>query len=95
MPNVSGLSSIGLYVILLAVFFYFAIVMPGKKRKKQAEFMQAGVLVGDRVITIGGIIGTVVDTDAETVLLEVSPNKDQVRIIRAAIQTVQKTGTTK
>ena len=51
-------SSIIMLVVLIAVF-YFMLIRPENKRKKQAQAMRDSLTVGDEITTIGGIIGTI------------------------------------
>ena len=64
-------------VVMLAVF-YFMLIRPENKRKKEAEQMRDTLKVGDEVTTIGGITGKVVHIKDEKFVLETGA--DQVRI---------------
>ena len=70
-------SSIIMLVAMLAIF-YFMLIRPENKRKKEAEQMRASVKTGDKITTIGGIIGTVVNVKEDKIIIETSA--DQVRI---------------
>ena len=70
-------SSIVMLVVMLAVF-YFMLIRPENKRKKEAEQMRASVQTGDKIVTIGGITGTVVNVKDSRIVLETGA--DQVRI---------------
>jgi len=70
-------SSIFMLVAMLAIF-YFMLIRPENKRKKEAEQMRSSVRNGDKIVTIGGIIGTVVNVKEDRVVLETGA--DQVRI---------------
>ena len=70
-------SSIIMLVAMLAIF-YFMLIRPENKRKKEAEQMRASVKTGDKITTIGGIIGTVVNVKEDKIVIETSA--DQVRI---------------
>ena len=70
-------SSIIMLVAMLAIF-YFMLIRPDNKRKKEAEQMRASVKTGDKITTIGGIIGTVVNVKEDKIVIETSA--DQVRI---------------
>ena len=54
------MSSIIMMVAMLGIF-YFLLIRPENKRKKEAEQMRSEVRKGDKITTIGGIVGTVVD----------------------------------
>ena len=72
-----GGSTIIMLVGMIAVF-YFLLIRPENKRKKEAEQMRSSVKNGDQVTTIGGIVGTVVNVKDEKFVLETGA--DQVRI---------------
>ena len=70
-------SSIFMLVAMLAIF-YFMLIRPENKRKKEAEAMRSSVRNGDKITTIGGIVGTVVNVKEDKVVIETGA--DQVRI---------------
>ncbi len=70
-------SSIVMLVAMLAIF-YFMLIRPENKRKKEAEAMRSSVKKGDKIVTIGGIVGVVVDVKENKVVMETGA--DQVRI---------------
>ena len=72
-----GMTSIIMIVAMIAVF-YFLMIRPENKRKKEAEQMRSAVKSGDVVTTIGGIIGTVVSVKDDKFVIETGA--DQVRI---------------
>lgn len=51
------------YILILALAFYFLIIKPGKKQKEQFKDMVEGLKVGDEVVTRSGIKGKVVSVD--------------------------------
>ena len=65
-------------LLIMGVLFYFMLIRPENKRKKEAEQLRSGVKVGDKVTTIGGICGTVVHVKDDKFILETGA--DQVRI---------------
>ena len=72
-----GMTSILMIVAMIAVF-YFLMIRPENKRKKEAEPMRSAVKVGDEIITIGGVVGTVVSVKDDKFVMETSA--DQVRV---------------
>ena len=80
-PGVDGGSQMVSTVIMLVVMvavFYFMLIRPENKRKKEAEDLRSSLKVGDQVTTIGGIVGTVVSVKDDKFVLETGA--DQVRI---------------
>ena len=72
-----GGSTIIMLVVMIAVF-YFLLIRPENKRKKEAEQMRSNVKNGDQITTIGGIVGTVVNVKDDKFVIETGA--DQVRI---------------
>ena len=73
-----GLGSTVIMMVAMLAIFYFMLIRPENKRKKEAEEMRASVRKGDKITTIGGVVGTVVDVKENNIVLETSA--DQVRI---------------
>ena len=71
------LGTIIMLVVMVGVF-YFMLIRPENKRKKEAEQLRSNIKPGDKVTTIGGITGTVVSAKDEKFVLETGA--DQVRI---------------
>ena len=73
-----GMGSTMLMLIMMIAVFYFMLIRPENKRKKEAEQMRSAVKKGDKIVTIGGIVGVVVDVKENKIVLETGA--DQVRI---------------
>lgn len=58
---------------LLFGLMYLLFIRPQSKRRREAEQMQRALGAGDKIVTIGGLYGTVVEADDEAVTLEISP----------------------
>ena len=71
------MSTILMLVVMLGIF-YFMLIRPENKRKKEAEQMRNSVKTGDKIVTIGGIVGTVVNVKDSKLVIETGA--DQVRI---------------
>lgn len=65
-------------LVLMIGVFYFLIIRPENKRKKDAEQLRSSLKVGDQITTIGGVTGTVVNVKDDKFVLETGA--DQVRI---------------
>ena len=74
----AGMGSTMLMLVIMIGVFYFMLIRPENKRKKEAEQMRSSVKKGDKITTIGGIVGTVVDVKENNIVIETSA--DQVRI---------------
>ena len=73
-----GMGSTLFMLIMMIAVFYFMLIRPENKRKKEAEEMRSSVKTGDKITTIGGIVGTVVNVKESKIVIETGA--DQVRI---------------
>ena len=71
-------------IIAIGLVFYFLVIAPAnKQRKKQAEMLSA-LKKGDRVLTSGGIYGTIQGVEPDAVYLKIAENV-KVKVARSAI----------
>ncbi|MEO8379677.1 MAG: preprotein translocase subunit YajC [Acidobacteriota bacterium] len=74
-------------IVAIGLVFYFLVIAPAnKQRKKQTEMLSA-LKKGDRVLTNGGIYGTVQGVEPEAVYLKIAENV-KVKVARSAISGV-------
>jgi|SRR5690606_2299072 len=69
------------------VIFYFMIIRPQQKRAKEREKLLSNIQKGDKIVTTGGLHGTIAGLDEKTVLLDVG-DKVKLTFERSAIGTV-------
>ena len=83
-------NSIALFApyILIALVFYFLLFMPMQKQKKKQAEMLKNLKSGDVVTTNGGIVGTIVSVDDDTIVLRVKPDNVKLQFSRASINTM-------
>ena len=81
-----GGGTIIMLVLMIAVF-YFLLIRPENKRKKEAEAMRNAVKEGDEITTIGGIVGTVVSVKDEKFVMETSADRVRIEFAKWAIST--------
>jgi len=81
----SGITSFIPLILLLAAFYFF-IFRPQQKREKESQKMRSSIEIGDDIITIGGIVGTVISIKDDTLVIETAGDKNKIRITRWAIQ---------
>lgn len=79
----NGASSL-IFLVILIGLFYFMLIRPQKKRVQQHAQLVSSVDVGDEVITIGGLYGTVRSLDEDEIQLEVAPGTT-IRFVKSAI----------
>ena len=61
-------------LILIIVVMWFFMIRPQRKQQKELQKFREGLKKGDKVVTVGGIYGTVVEVKEKTLLLEVDSN---------------------
>jgi len=74
-------------LILIFVVFYFFMIRPQSRREKERRAMIDAVQKGDKVVTAGGIHGTVTQVDDTTLLVQVDGTV-KLRFEKSAVQTV-------
>lgn len=80
-----------LYLIGLFVLFYFLLIRPQQVRQKRHQEMIRNLKTGDRVITVGGIYGSVVKIKEDSVILRVADNV-RIEVLKQAIAQVAEKG---
>ena len=84
-PATGGMGSTVLMIVLMIAIFYFLMIRPENKRKKQAEEMRSSLKKGDWLTTIGGVYGRVVAITDRTVVIETSEDRVRVEFLKSAI----------
>lgn len=74
-------------LLLLILIMYFLMIRPQKKKDKEVQNMRNSIQVGDEIITIGGIVGKVVKTKDESLVIQVGADKVKMEIMRWAVST--------
>ncbi len=85
--NGSGLVSIIMIVVMLAILYFF-MIRPQKKQEKETNAMRNGLQVGDEITTIGGIIGKIVSIKEETIMIETGHDRTKIRLLKSAVRNV-------
>ena len=81
-----GASSIIMIVVLIVVFYFF-LIRPENKKKKKLEEMRSGLEVGDKITTIGGIVGKIVSINGDLITFETGEDRVRLQITKWAIST--------
>ena len=74
-------------LVAMIAIFYFMLIRPENKRKKEAEQMRSSVKTGDKITTIGGIVGKVVTIREEDLIIETGADRNKMKIQRWAVNT--------
>ena len=75
-------------LILIMVIFYFLMILPAQRRQKKVTEMLSALKNGDKVITNGGIYGTIVGLEGDTVQLRIA-EQVKMKVARNAIAGMQ------
>lgn len=87
----SGITSTLVMFALIFLIFYFMIIRPQQKRQKERQKMLDAVKKGDKIITGGGVHGTIVGIEEKTVLVQIADNV-KVKVERSSITAVTREG---
>ena len=71
-------------IALIFVVMWFFMIRPQKKQQKELQNFRDSLAKGDKVVTIGGIFGTIVEVKEDTVLMEVD-NGVKIRVSKQAL----------
>ncbi|AUN29531.1 preprotein translocase subunit YajC [alpha proteobacterium AAP38] len=74
-------------LVLIFVVFYFLLIRPQQKKLKEHKAMLEALRRGDKVVTGGGIVGTIVKVADDEATVEIAENV-RVRVLRSTITTV-------
>jgi preprotein translocase subunit YajC len=82
----SGSSALGLLLplVLMGGIFYFLLIRPQQRRQRSQRDLLGSLEVGDDVVTIGGVHGTIRELDDENATVEIAPGV-RVKFLRGAI----------
>lgn len=83
-----AVAGIIMWVVLLVVFYFF-LIRPQKKKDKQLKSMRENLNVGDKVVTIGGIVANVAKVEEDVVILEIGPSRTKVPFEKWAIASTE------
>ena len=77
--------SMGISLVVLIAVFYFMLIRPENKRKKEAAKMRSELAVGDVITTIGGVVGTICAVKEETIVIETGADRVRIEFTKWAI----------
>jgi preprotein translocase subunit YajC len=80
-----GGALVWLPLVFIFVIFYFLLILPQQRRQKKWQAMLSGLKAGDRVITSGGLRGTIIALREDYVHLRVPPDNLRIEVNRSAV----------
>ena len=86
--DAAGTGSTVQFVLMIAVLFavfYFFMIRPENKKKKKIEEMRNSLGNGDKIVTIGGIMGEIVSSTGDSITIETGEDRVRVKVAKWAI----------
>lgn len=77
-------------IVLMVGIFYFMLIRPENKKKKEAQLMRDELTIGDTVTTIGGMKGKIVSVKDDTITFETGEDRVRIEIAKWGISTTGK-----
>ena len=75
-------------IILMIAIFYFLVFMPMRRQQSKQKEMIKTLQNGQTVLTSGGIIGTIVAVNDDTLILRIKPDNLKIQVARSAVTSV-------
>ena len=83
----AGMTSTIIMLVAMLGVFYFMLIRPENKRKKEAEQLRSSLKTGDKVTTIGGIVGEVVSVKDDRFVMETGADRVRIELMKWALST--------
>ena len=90
MAQGAGLGSIAQFapLVIIMVIFYVLLILPAQRRQKKTQEMLNALKNGDKVVTTGGMFGTIVGLEGDSIQLRIA-DQVKVKVLRSAIASLQ------
>jgi preprotein translocase subunit YajC len=75
-------------IVLIMVIFYVLLILPAQKRQKKITQMLSELKNGDKVITTGGVFGTIVGIEDDAIQLRIA-DQVKIKVLRSAVGGLQ------
>ena len=82
--NPETTSTIIMFAVLILVFYFF-MIRPESKKKKAMQAMRDALKVGDKIITIGGIVGEIVHVKDDNIVIETSADRVRMELTKWSV----------
>ena len=87
LPGGSSLPGLGMMVFIFAIF-YFLLIMPQQRKQKKWQLMLSELKNGDKIVTSGGLRGTIISLKDDALTLRVPPDNLKLEVSRASVVSV-------
>jgi preprotein translocase subunit YajC len=78
-------------LLIIMVIFYVLLILPAQRRQKKTSEMLGALKNGDKVVTTGGVFGTIVGLEGDSIQLRIA-DQVKVKILRSAVASLQPEG---
>jgi preprotein translocase subunit YajC len=78
-------------LLIIMVIFYALLILPAQRRQKKTQQMLSALKNGDKVVTNGGLFGTIVGIEADSIQLRIA-DQVKVKVLRSAVAALQPEG---
>jgi preprotein translocase subunit YajC len=75
-------------LLIIMVIFYVLLILPAQRRQKKTQVMLGALKNGDKVVTSGGLFGTIVGLEGDSVQLRIA-DQVKVKVLRSAVAALQ------
>lgn len=86
-PSTSMLGGL-LPIVLMIAIFYFLVFMPMRRQQKTQKDMIKSLTAGQTVLTSGGLIGTVIAVNDDTLILRIKPDNLKLQVARSSVTSI-------
>jgi preprotein translocase subunit YajC len=86
-PGGSGLLGLAPLLFIFAIF-YFLLILPQQRKQKKWQAMLSELKTGDKIVTTGGLRGTIISLKDDAVTLRVPPDNLKLEVTRASVVSV-------
>ena len=76
------------FLFVIMAIFYVLLILPAQRRQKKTQQMLSALKNGDKVITNGGIYGTIVGIEGDAIQLRIA-DQVKVKVLRSAVSGLQ------
>lgn len=87
-PPASPILSGALPIVLMVAIFVFLVYMPMRRQQKAQKEMIRTLTAGQTVLTTGGIIGTIMTVNDDSLILRIKPDNLKIQVARSAVSSL-------
>ena len=81
-----GVVVTAVFILFFALVMYLLLIRPQRKKQKEEKKMRENLMVGDEIVTIGGIYGRVISLKEDTIVIESNSDHSKLTVARWALQ---------